>query len=155
MFKNILLPTDGSEGVMKAINVAVGIALEFKASIHVLTVVEPPSMTLAYSGLSGLAEAEILEQLNDEGKKILERTEKLIQTAGLDEVDGLVEEGHPAERILRYAKEHKIDLIVMGTHGRRGLNRILLGSVAEEVVRRSPVPVITVRMAGDEKPKKR
>ncbi|MBI1744205.1 universal stress protein [Candidatus Acetothermia bacterium] len=112
-------------------------------------------MTLAYSGLSGLAEAEILEQLNDEGKKILARTEKLIQTAGLDEVDGLVEEGHPAETILRYAKENKIDLIVMGTHGRRGLNRILLGSVAEEVVRRSPVPVITVRMIGDEKPKKR
>jgi nucleotide-binding universal stress UspA family protein len=155
MFKHILLPTDGSQGVTKAINVAVGMALEFQAGIQILTVIEPPSMTLAYSGIGGLAEREILDRLLEEAKQIVEKTKRRIQDAGLEDVEGRVEEGHPAETILQYAQTHKSDLIVMGTHGRRGLNRMILGSVAEEIVRRSPVPVMTVRMAENEELKKR
>lgn len=56
-----------------------------------------------------------------------------------------VVEGNPHEKILEYVSEHDIDMVVMGTHGRTGLDRALMGSVAERVVRRSPVPVLTVR----------
>lgn len=146
MFKNLLLPTDGSQGVMKAINCAVGIGLKFDAKVHILFVVEPPSLIFDYRGFGGLAEREIIENLREEGQHIVERTAKLIREAGIEEVQSVVREGSPAENILLYAKENKIDLIVMGTHGRRGLNRLLLGSVAEEVVRTSDVPVMTVRM---------
>jgi len=146
MFKNLLLPTDGSHGVMNALNCAVGIALKFDAKIHVLFVVEPPSLIFDYRGFGGLAEKEIIENLRQEGEHIVERTTKLIREAGIEVVEGVVREGSPATTILQYVKENKIDLIVMGTHGRRGLNRILLGSVAEEVVRTSDVPVMTVRM---------
>lgn len=64
--------------------------------------------------------------------------------AGLTVVIEIVE-GNPHEEILEYVSEHGIDMVIMGTHGRTGLDRVVMGSVAERVVRRSPVPVLTVR----------
>lgn len=154
MFKNILLPTDGSKGVIKALNCAVAIALQFGAKIHVLFVIEPPVFIFDHQGFSSLAVNKVIENLREAGERIVEKTAKLIRKAGVEDVEVAVREGSPAQTVLQYAKKKKIDLIVMGTHGRRGLNRILLGSVAEEVVRTSDVPVMTVRMMHKERKKR-
>ncbi len=156
MFKKILLPTDGSQGVTKAINLAVGMAIEFNAEIHVLTVVEPPTLVVADAGIGqALSGERFMAELRKAAERIVEDTTNIVKESGHEEVKTEVLEGHTAETILKYAKEKKMDLIVMGTHGRRGLNRIILGSVAEEIVRCSPVPVMTVRMTNNEKSRKR
>jgi len=146
MFRNLLLPTDGSQGVTRAMNCAVAIALKFNAKIHVLHVVEAALLIFNSWDYGGLVNEKIGDKLREGGAQIVENTAGLIREAGIEDVEGIVREGSPAEVILRYARENTIDLIVMGTHGRRGLNRLLLGSVAEEVVRRSEAPVLTVRM---------
>jgi nucleotide-binding universal stress UspA family protein len=143
MFKDILLPTDGSKGVDEAINCAVAVAKKFNATIHVLFVVEPPRF-LDFG--AGIAAADIVPSIQEAGKQIISDTAQVIRDSGVFSVKEAIKQGHPAEEIIRYAKEEGIDLIVMGTHGRRGLNRVLLGSVAEEVVRSADVPVMTVRM---------
>ena len=146
MFKDILLPTDGSKGVGEAINCTVALAKKFDAKIHVLFVVEPPRFQ-EYG--AGIALASIIKTLQEAGEQIVRDTVEMIRKSGLAAIEEATEDGHPAEEILKYAQEHGIDLIVIGTHGRRGLNRVLLGSVAEEVVRSANVPVMTVRMAED------
>lgn len=143
MFKEILLPTDGSTGVKKAIESAVAIARVFDARIHVLFVVEPPR----YQEFgSGMALGNVMESLREAGQQGLEATVRMVRELGMEPAAQQIKQGHPAEEIVGYAKAHGIDLIVMGTHGRRGLNRVLLGSIAEEVVRSSEIPVMTVRM---------
>ncbi|MCS6936205.1 MAG: universal stress protein [Candidatus Bipolaricaulota bacterium] len=143
MFKRILVPTDGSRGVEKAVNCATTIALAFDSKIYLLFVTEPPALLFEYANV---AEQSILEAINKEGKHILEKTAQQIREAGVEQVETVLRAGTPAKVILDFVDEAKIDLIVMGTHGRRGLDRILLGSVTEEVVRLSKVPVMTVRM---------
>lgn len=146
MFKDILLPTDGSKGVEEAINCAVALAKKFDAKIHVLYVVEPPRFQ-DYG--AGIALASIIKTLQEAGEQIVSETVEVIRKSGVSALEESIEEGHPAEEILKYMSEHGIDLIVIGTHGRRGINRVLLGSVAEEVVRSADVPVMTVRMSED------
>lgn len=143
MFKKILVPTDGSRGVEKAVNCATTIALAFEAKVYLLFVAEPPTMLLEYANI---AEKNIIEALHQEGERILEKTADAIRKAGVEEVGTVLRTGTPAKVILDFANEEKVDLIVMGTHGRRGLDRVLLGSVTEEVVRVAKVPVMTVRM---------
>ncbi len=143
MFKDILLPTDGSQGVDEAINCAVALAKRFDARIHVLFVVELPRFQ-EYG--TGIALAHLVKALGEAGEQIVSETAKLIRESGVLAVQEALAEGEPAEEIIKYAQSHDIDLIVMGTHGRRGLGRVFLGSVAEEVVRSSDVPVMTVRM---------
>ncbi len=143
MFKKILLPTDGSQGVARAMNCATTMALAFEAKIFLLFVAESPTLLFEYANI---AEQGILEALHKEGKHILEKTAQTIREAGVEQVETVLKTGAPAKAILDFAEAAKIDLIVMGTHGRRGLDRVLLGSVTEEVVRLSRVPVMTVRM---------
>jgi nucleotide-binding universal stress UspA family protein len=143
MFKKILLPTDGSKGVEKAINCATTLALEFNAKIFVLFAVEAPTLVFEYTNFT---QEKVVDSMKQEGQHIIEKSVELIKASGVQDVEHAIREGHPGKVILDYAQEQKIDLIVMGTHGRRGLDRILLGSVTEEVVRLSSVPVLTVRM---------
>ncbi len=144
MFKDILLPTDGSKGAAEAINCAVAIAKKFDSTIHVLFVVEPPR----FQDIGATtAMNDILRAIREAGEEIVRETAQTIANSGVIAVEEVLREGHPAEEILSYAREEGMDLIVMGTHGRRGLGRLLLGSVTEEVVRTSPVPVLTVRMS--------
>ena len=144
MFKDILLPTDGSRGAAEAVNCAVAIAKKFDSTIHVLFVVEPPR----FQDIGATAAMnDILRAIREAGQDIVRETVKLIQDSGVIAVEEVLREGHPAEEILNYARESGMDLIVMGTHGRRGLGRLLLGSVTEEVVRTSEIPVLTVRMS--------
>lgn len=146
MFGEILLPTDGSEGVGQAINAAVAMAERFDARVHVLFVAEPPRF---HEYGASVALTNIMQSLQEAGRQILDEAAERIRKTGISSVETALRQGHPAEEILDYAEEHRIELIVMGTHGRRGLNRMLLGSITEEVVRTSHIPVMTVRMKAD------
>lgn len=146
MFRHILLPTDGSAGVGQAIDAAVAIAEKFDARIHVLFVAEPPRF---HEYGASVALTNIMETLQESGRQILDDTAERIRNKGPSAVETALRQGHPAEEVNAYAEETDIDLVVMGTHGRRGINRMLLGSVAEEVVRTSNVPVMTVQIRPD------
>jgi nucleotide-binding universal stress UspA family protein len=134
MYDDILVPTDGSRGAKPALEHGVEIASQWDATLHALYVVDT---RLARSG-------PLLETLRDEGRGAVRDVEVAGTQAGLTVVTEVIE-GNPHEEILDYVSEHGIDMVVMGTHGRTGLDRVVMGSVAERVVRRSPVPVLTVR----------
>ena len=146
MYDDILVPTDGSEGTNKAVEHALDIAKKYDATAHVVYVVN----TSAYSTLPADSNWEsITAALEDEGKQATGEIVEEMQDVGVNAVPS-VEEGIPHKTILEYADDNDIDLIVMGTHGKSGLDRLLLGSVTEKVVRASKVPVLTVRMVDGE-----
>jgi nucleotide-binding universal stress UspA family protein len=134
MYDNILIPTDGSHGANAAFKHGIEIASQWDATLHALYVVDT---RLARSG-------PLLETLRDEGRQAVRDVEVGGTQAGLTVVTEIAE-GNPHEEILAYVSEHGIDMVIMGTHGRTGLDRVVMGSVAERVVRRSPIPVLTVR----------
>ena len=144
MFEAILLPTDGSAGVKKAFDCTVDLATKCGSSVHVLFVAETvyPGPWFSYD-----VSKEAREKILEAGKDVVEKARDELQRRGVKRVDCLVREGHPAETILAYAKEAGIDLIVMGTRGRRGVERVLMGSVTREVVSLPAVPVLVVRAA--------
>ena len=142
MYDRVLLPTDGSDANDRAIGQAVGLAQETSADLYVLFVLEDipyaPEMT----------DKPIAEQLREVGEAALEDIESRAEAVGVD-VTAEIREGAPHTAILEYAEEAGVDAVVMGTHGRSGLDRYLLGSVTERVVRTADVPVLTVRMEDD------
>jgi len=134
MYTDILIPTDGSQGAKAALEHGIEIASKWDATLHTLYVADA---RLARSG-------PLLETLRGEGRKAVRDVEVTGIQAGLAVVTEIVE-GNPHEEILDYVTEYGIDMVIMGTHGRTGLDRVMMGSVAERVVRQSPVPVLTVR----------
>jgi|AntDeeMetageno50_2_1112565.scaffolds.fasta_scaffold07322_2 nucleotide-binding universal stress UspA family protein len=144
MYDRILLPSDGSAGMTRVIDHAGELARIHDASVHVLYVVDTASLTTmpmdaSLDGIHGL--------MQEEGNAAVEEAQRRMPD-GVD-VDRTVAEGAPAAQIIDCAEDAGCDVIVMGTHGRGGLNRLLLGSVAEHVVRRSSVPVVTVRVGAE------
>ena len=139
-FRNILVPTDFSETSEHAFTYATGLAQSFKAKLHVLHVLPDPHSQPWSIETPGVATTGLIQTWENDAKK---RLASLV----LGDIDRelLTQVGHPFVRIVRYAREHKIDLIVMGTHGRGPIGHMLLGSVAEKVVRKAPCPVLTVR----------
>lgn len=137
MFETVVVATDGSESVKRAVDVGLDLANRFDATVHALSVID-----------AGEVDASP-EQLREELETALE-THADAALATVEERASLelrtdVREGRPAREICAYAREIDADLVVTGTRGRHGENRLLLGSVAERVVRTSPVPVLTVR----------
>ena len=142
MYDRILLPTDGSDASDRATEQAIGLARETGAELHVLFVVED----IPYA--PEMMDDEVEDRLRAIGDEALEDIRARADEAGVDVVAAL-REGVPHVTILEYADEADADVVVMGTHGRSGLDRYLLGSVTERIVRTSDVPVLTVRMDGD------
>lgn len=146
MYDDILVPTDGSEGTRKAVQHAVDLAGTYDSTIHALYVVN----TSTYSTLPADANWEsIIEALEEEGEASTQEILEFARDEGVEVLTNVVE-GVPHREILEYADENDIDLIVMGTHGKTGFDRLLLGSVTEKVVRSSKTPVLTVRMVNDD-----
>ncbi|SIR57563.1 universal stress protein [Natronorubrum thiooxidans] len=147
MYDRILVPTDGSDPAAAAIEEAIELAAQNDAELHALYVVEP----IPLGGFSAGAEpasaewGDVVEEQRDEGTAATADIAEQARDHGLEVVDA-IEHGKPNVQILEYADEHDIDAIVMGTHGRSGADRLVLGSVTEKVVRKSDVPVLTVRM---------
>ncbi len=139
MYDRILCPTDGSPGATAALDRAIDLAVRYDADLHVLYVVEEIMPVV------DAADPELGVKLREHGDRILSKAAERAGAAGVDDVERTVVGGTPHRRILAYADEQDVDLIVMGTDGRTGLDRFLLGSVAERVLRLSDVPVLTVR----------
>ncbi|WP_224450057.1 universal stress protein [Haloprofundus salilacus] len=139
MYDRILLPTDGSDAAESALPHALELAETFDAELHVLYVVD--TRTLATIDLGADA---VLSTLEAEGEAAVERLRSRAAETGVDAL-ATVEAGSPPDIIVDYADDHDVDLVVMATHGRRGWNRYLLGSVTERVVRSSDAPVLTAR----------
>ena len=145
-YKRILEPDDGRPTAAKGLKAAVKLAREGRGKLLLLHVVEEYSAFVAPE--VGASIGPILDALRASGKKTLARVAR--SAAGAKPQSFMVENfgGRVADTIVRQAKRLRADLIVMGTHGRRGVNRVLLGSDAELVVRYSPVPVLLVPAAG-------
>jgi nucleotide-binding universal stress UspA family protein len=140
-YRNILIATDGSENTQRAISYGIEIAKLSRATIHALYVVD----TTSFSSIPMDAGwEEMYEIMKKEGEKAVFEVKERGEAAGV-EVREVLWEGHPSTEIINFAENNDIDLIVMGTLGKTGLDRFLLGSVAEKVVRNSKVPVLVVR----------
>ena len=139
--KTILVPTDLSEASERAIDYASQLAHKFEATIHLLYVVEIPIMVDPMPG--GVMWAYPSPTVVDEAQQSLE---EIRHRLGLD-ARATVEKGIPSDTIVAYAQAEHVDLIVMATHGRRGLSRVLMGSTTESVLRKAPCPVLTLRPA--------
>ena len=137
MYDRILVATDGSETARAAVDHAIDLAAVHDATLHALYVLHlrpslEPNVGMVYDHLEAVGEdatAHVAESAAQQGVEVVESTA----------------DGTPHRRTLDYVDEHDVDLVVMGTRGRTGLEHALVGSVAERVVRLSPVPVLTVR----------
>ena len=142
LYDRILVPTDGSADGRHAVEHALALAAVHDAAVRALYVVD----TASYAGTGMEASwAGIDDMLRSEAEEAVAEVESLA-AAHETSVETAIVEGSPGKAIVAQATEADCDLIVMGTHGRGGIDRLLLGSVAERVVRRSPVPVLTVRL---------
>lgn len=139
MYRRILLPVDGSGTTERALENAVDLADRYDAEIRVLYVVDAAVFA------NDVETGTIVEEFESAGERIVGEVAERIRDAGHDHVTADVVRGTPHREILEYVDDHGIDVVVMGTRGRTGLDRYLLGSVTEKVVRLSPVPVLTVR----------
>lgn len=141
LYKKILIATDGSEYTKNSIEYGIDLAKNTQAKLHVIYVID----TAAFASIPMDAAWESMyELLKQEGDEATGYVAEKAEAEGL-EVEKLTVEGHPAEEIIKYAEKNSISVIVMGTLGKSGLDRFLLGSVAEKVVRASKIPVLVVR----------
>jgi len=162
MYNTILFPTDGSNGAKVALEHARDVAKRYDATLHVLYVaqddfgpsgmvdrdhedVETSDMTGEQHDPqgTGMTQTEGAAAFEEYGQQVVGEVAEAVDDVPVETV---VVTGNAYERILDYADESDADLIVMGTHGRTGVDRYLLGSVTEKVVRTADVPVLTVRM---------
>ena len=142
ILKKILIATDGSENAEKAVSYGINIAQATGAEVYALYVVstEHAGTARTVMGWAGAFETYLANQ----GGAAIGYVENLGKEAGV-KVEPMYLKGVPAEKIIEYAEESNIDLIVMGTQGLTGVQRFLIGSVAENVLRHSKVPVMIVK----------
>lgn len=145
MYKNILVPIDGSATAARGLAEAIKLAREQKAAIRLIHVVNELVVVATFE--STIYSGELLTALREAGEKILEEARQQVAAAGIEVEAVLLEAfgGQAGQTIIREAEQHHADLIVLGTHGRRGLSRMVMGSDAEYVVRLARVPVLLVR----------
>jgi nucleotide-binding universal stress UspA family protein len=140
--KNILVPSDLSECSDAAVRYGLELARKFDATLHLLHVVQDP-MTMPWAAESfAMPMTDVVDQWQKEAEA---RLTAMVPAADRGRVSVWSSVASPCAEILGFAADKGIDLIVMGTHGRGGMSHLLLGSIAEKVVRRSPCPVLTVR----------
>lgn len=139
--KRILIPTDGSDYSMHAAEVGVSIAKMLSAQIKVIYVIDD----VVLDQLTKITKHEEIEQeLKKDGQRNINYVLGLAESAGV-KASSILAKGKPFEQIVNSAKKFEIDLIVMGTYGRRGAERILIGSVAERVIEYALCPVLVVK----------
>jgi nucleotide-binding universal stress UspA family protein len=145
MYQRILVPVDGSGTASRGLAEAITLAKTLKAGIRLIHVVI--GVPTLYPPLSAPAVQTLLDQLRSSGESILHDAMTTVRAAGVSVDCRLIEAlgAEAGERIIEQASAWPADLIVCGTHGRRGVRRILMGSDAEHIVRHSPVPVLMIR----------
>ena len=140
LFKKILIATDGSKRTQSAVQTGLEIARVHQSKVYVVYVVDTVTFTSVPMDVTW---ENMYQLLKEEGEEAAGRV-KAEAGPGM-EVETYVLEGNPALEITKFAKDHGCDLIVVGTLGKSGIDRILLGSVAEKVVRIAPCPVLVIR----------
>lgn len=141
MYERILVPTDGAASTELAIEEALDLAELSGGTVHALYVVD----TRDYNTLPEAKWLDLASEFEDQGEQAVATVAERAEERGVP-VETAVERGLPHESILAYAEQREMDAVVMGTHGRTGLNRFLIGSVTEKVIRSSDVPVLVVRI---------
>jgi nucleotide-binding universal stress UspA family protein len=142
--KKILVPTDFSEYSNNALKYGCALSEKFSSELHLLHVLQDLVAMVPEPGLAFPPPGNYMQELQASAEQALKQLPEDGWACG-PTVIRATRNGPPFVEIVRYAREHAIDLIVIGTHGRGGLAHMLLGSVAEKVVRKSPCPVLTVR----------
>ncbi len=142
--KTILAPTDFSTTSNVALEHAKALASKFGSTLHLIHVLPDPHAQAWSIEAAGIPVDEMQTRWAEEARERLEGLLTDDERASLHAV-AETRVGHPFLEIIRYAKSHDVDLIVIGTHGRGAIEHMLLGSVAEKVVRKAPCPVLTVR----------
>lgn len=150
MYKRILVPTDGSDAATVGLQEAIKLAKDQNAQMRIIHVVD--ELVIASPDLYTVMPTNLIDDLREAGQTILARARAMVQEARIDVDTQLIEAfgGRAGEHVIKVAQQWPAGLIVCGTHGRRGLRRIVLGSDAEYIVRRSPVPILLVRAIGAE-----
>lgn len=142
--KKILYPTDFSEGSLAAVPLLADLVKKYGAKLYVLHVVydivRASGWYVPHTSMN-----EIYKDMEEAAKKEIQKC-CLEELRGNKDIERIVIKGIPHDEIVRFADENKIDLIVIGTHGRKGLDKMLFGSTAAKVVRTAPCPVLTVRI---------
>lgn len=141
--KRICVATDFSKPANRAFQYALVFAGQFKAELHLLHVIEDIIPTVPEPGLAMLPTQEIMNSLRKASEDGMKKVLAEHDAKGIA-VKQVIREGVPFREVCDYAKKESIDLVIVGTHGRSGLTHLLLGSVAERVVRSAPCPVLTV-----------
>ncbi|MBC7994931.1 MAG: universal stress protein [Rhizobacter sp.] len=144
MFQRILVPTDGSDITKKAVDTAVNLAKSVNAKLYTLSVKEP----FPYSAISEMQPTPPQEFFDAQERIAAARVKEVRESAersGLQCEGHTVEALHPWEAVIEHARRHECDLIVMASHGRRGVTAMLLGSETQKVLTHTKVPVLVVR----------
>ncbi len=144
LISSILVPTDFSEHARRALEYAKDLARCLGATLHIIHVIEPIIYPAEW-GYSQLGLTELEQELHRMAQRELDTLLETLRAEGIA-ARGEILYGRASEQITRYAQEHGIDLISMGTHGRSGLEHFLFGSTTERVLRKAPCPVLTVRL---------
>ncbi|TAN42191.1 MAG: universal stress protein [Nitrospirae bacterium] len=142
--KKIMFATDFSEGSLHALPYAVDMAKQYGARLYLVHVMYDVAKTAGWYVPHTSMDA-VYQDIEKSAKSELEKC-FIDEMRGFKEVERVVLKGIPYEEVCNFATENKIDMIVLGTHGRRGIDRMLFGSTAEQVVRNAPCPVLSVRL---------
>jgi nucleotide-binding universal stress UspA family protein len=149
MYAHILVATDGSELAGRALDHALGLAKDLGSQVTIVTVTEPAALVGGgYGAVAGTAFdpiPELIEAQEEAAKGLLAKAVEVANAAGIDAKTAYVNDSFPAEGIIGTANSVGADLIVMGSHGRRGLGRLLLGSQTSNVLAHTKVPVLVTR----------
>lgn len=143
MYDRILVPTDGSATAQRAVDHALSVAERFDAEVRAIFIVDEGLFETPLAG-RGLDQEELLSDVEERGRAFVEQVAEAAASRGIDAKGILRRDKEIARGILGNARDADVDLIVMGTHGRSGLQRFLLGSVAERVLRGADMPVVLV-----------
>ncbi len=139
LFKKILIATDGSKRTQNAVETGIELAKQHKSKVYAIYVVDTVTFTSIPMDVTW---ENMYQLLKDEGEEAVSRVKEAAQ--GVD-VETQVLEGNPAVELTKFAKDNGVELIVVGTLGKSGIDRLLLGSVAEKVVRIAPCPVMVIK----------
>jgi nucleotide-binding universal stress UspA family protein len=138
-FGTVLVPTDGSDCASTAADHAIDLAVATNGAVHIIHVVD---LGVVWDDVTA---GTVLEALEDAGERAIDEVVDRAENAGVGTVEASVVSGTPYHAIVEYVDERDVDCVVMGTHGRTGLSRYLLGSVTERVVRLTDVPVVGIK----------
>jgi nucleotide-binding universal stress UspA family protein len=154
MYKRVIVPVDGSPTATKALVAALQLARDSGGRVRVIHVVEELAFVDGYDMYGGQT-GELLQVMREAGDKVLDAALEIARSAGVEADKQLFDRfgERLGEVVANAARDWNADLIVLGTHGRRGIGRVLLGSGAEQIIRLAPTPVLVIRSGEETTPR--